>query len=171
MGIVSLASGNLAGIALAATGFDWKSILFNVLTVTSIAALGSAIFGVMFGPISIALVGLGLGAIQADQGRRELVKALKRELVKHLPMVAQEQWQPIYSAVQECFNAYEQEVVQRINEDIAARRTELDQLLKQKETQDINREAETQRLRQLEDTIQAECGVVEDTYQTLIRSV
>jgi hypothetical protein len=134
MGLISLATGNVAGVALAATGFDWKSILMNFLTVTSVAFVSAAIFGVILGPLSLALVGLGIGALQADQARKELVKATKRELVKHLPQIAQEQWQPIYSAVRECFDKYEAEIMQRINDDIDARKAELDNLLKQKES-------------------------------------
>jgi GTPase SAR1 family protein len=168
MGLVSLASGNLAGMALAASGFDWKTILFNALTVGSIAVLSSAIFGIILGPFSLALIGLGLGALQADQARKELVKAMKKELVKHLPQVAQDQWQPIYAAVQDCFDTYEREVVKRINEDIHSRKAELDNLLQQKESHEIHRETELDRLRQVEHWVTTEAQSVETLYQVFL---
>ncbi len=168
MGLISLASGNVAGVALAATGFDWKSILLNFLTVSSIAVLTSAVFGLILGPITFALLGLGLGALQADQARKELVKATKKELVKHLPQVAQEQWQPIYSTVQECFDTYEREVIKRINDDIQARRNELDTLLQQKQSREIDREAELNRLQSLERATGSICQELEHTYRDVL---
>ena len=168
MGLVSLATGNVAGVALAATGFDWKSILMNFLTVTSVAFVAASIFGVILGPVSFALVGLGVGALQADQGRKELVKALKRELVKHLPQVAQEQWQPIYQSVWECFEKYETEVMRRINDDIGARQTELNTLLKQKESLEIDRDAELARLKEAEQQVSTVKNHIEQAYQTLL---
>ncbi len=168
MGLISLASGNIAGVALAATGFDWKSILFNFLTISSVAVVSSMIFGVIAGPVALALMGLGLGALQADHARKELVKATKKELVKYLPQVAQEQWQPIYGMVQECFDTYEREVIKRINDDIQARRGELDALLKQKETHEINRESELNRLQSLERATAFVCQDLETTYQEIL---
>ena len=168
MGLVSLASGNVAGVALAATGFDWKSILMNFLTVTSVAFVAVSIFGVMLAPVTLALVGLGVGALQADQGRKELVKALKRELVKHLPQVAQEQWQPIYQSVRDCFDKYEAEVIQRINDDIGARQIELDNLLKQKKSYEIDRDAELARLKTAEQQVSTIKHDIEQAYQTLL---
>jgi len=40
-------------------------------------------------PILVFWVGLGIGALQVDQARKELVKATKKEFVKHLPQLAQ----------------------------------------------------------------------------------
>jgi GTPase SAR1 family protein/gas vesicle protein len=168
MGFFSLATGNVAGAALAISGFDFKAILLNFFTASGIAILASALFGVMLGPITLALVGLGVGMLQADHARKELIKVTKRELVKHLPQVAQEQWQPIYSAVQECFDTYERELVKRIDDDIQSRKAELDNLLKQKESYEINRDAELNRLRQIEMAIAAENQGIEVTYQSLL---
>ncbi|MEM0981595.1 MAG: dynamin family protein, partial [Cyanobacteria bacterium P01_H01_bin.58] len=168
MGLVSLATGNIAGVALAATGFDWKSILMNFLTVTSVAFVSASIFGIILGPISLALLGLGIGALQADQARKELVKAMRKELVKHLPQVAQEQWQPIYQSVRECFDKYETELIRRINDDISARQSELDNLLKQKEAHEINRDAELTRLQGGEQQVATVKTQIEQAYQTLL---
>ncbi|MBD2069295.1 dynamin family protein [Leptolyngbya sp. FACHB-671] len=164
MGLFSLAGGNLAGAALAATGFDFKSILLNLVATWGITLL----FAPILGPFGILLAGLGVGALQANDARKQFAKAIKKELVKHLPQIAQEQWQPIYSAVQECFDSYDREVAKRINEDIQSRKAELDNLLQQKETREINRDAELARLRSLEATIADQSQRVEVAYQSLL---
>lgn len=169
MGLFSLAAGNFAGAALAVSGFDFKSILLNFFSAAGVSIVAASVFGVMMGPIAFALVGLGIGALQADHARKHFIKAIKNELVKHLPQVAQEQWQPIYSAVQECFDAYEREVTRRVNDDIQGRKSELDNLLKQKETQEINRVSELNRLQAAEKAVATECHNIESEYQTLIR--
>jgi len=168
MGLFSLASGNFAGAAMAVSGFDFKSILLNFIAAAGVSFVAASLFGVIMGPITFALVGLGIGVMQADQARKQYVQAIKKELVKHLPQLAQEQWQPIYSAVQECFDAYEQEVVKRVNDDIQGRKAELDNLLKQKESHEINRSAELSRLRDVEGTVSSECQQVEAEYQILL---
>jgi GTPase SAR1 family protein len=168
MGLFSVASGNMAGAALAIGGFDFKSILLNFFTAAGISIIASSVFGIMLGPIGIALVGLGVGMLQADHARQELMKVTKRELVKCLPQIAQEQWQPIYSAVQECFDAYDREVTKRINDDIQARKSELDNLLQQKESREINRDAELNRLQVVEQKVTTECRALETAYQELL---
>jgi len=169
MGLFSLATGNLAGAAMAVAGFDFKSILLNFFTSAGIAIATATLFGVVLGPLTFALISLGIGALQADHARKEFIKALKKELVKHLPQVAQEQWQPIYSAVQECFDSYEREVIKRVNDDIQSRRAELDNLLQQKQSREIDRDAELNRLRTVETTIATTCQNLENTYQELLR--
>lgn len=164
MGLFSLASGNFAGAALAVSGFDFKSILLNFFATAGIAIL----FGSILGPFGIIIASLGVGALQADHARKQFAKAIKKELVKYLPQVAQEQWQPIYSAVQECFDTYEREVIKRMNEDIQSRKAELDNLLQQKQSREIDREVELSRLKQIEGTIATECQNVESAYQGLL---
>jgi GTPase SAR1 family protein len=164
MGLFSLARGNIAGAALAASGFDFKSILLNLIATWGIALL----FAPILGPFGILLAGVGVGMLQANDARKQFAQAIKKELVKALPQLAQEQWQPIYSAVQECFDTYEQEVVQRVNDDIQARQAELDNLLQQKESREIDREAELNRLRTVEMAIAAACHGLESAYQSLL---
>ncbi|HEY9627849.1 MAG TPA: dynamin family protein [Coleofasciculaceae cyanobacterium] len=168
MGLFSLAYGNVAGAALAVGGFDFKSVLLNFFTAAGIAIIASSIFGIMLGPLTFALVGLGIGALQADHARQEIAKATQRELVKYLPQVAQEQWQPIYNAVQECFDKYEREVNQRMNDDIQSRKTELETLLQQKQSREIDRAVELERLKSVETTVTTETQAIEATYQTLL---
>ncbi|WP_353932462.1 dynamin family protein [Okeanomitos corallinicola TIOX110] len=168
MGLLSLSKGNLAGVALAGAGFDWKNILLNYFTVIGIGGIMTAVTGIFLGPIGFALLGLGVGILQADQARKELVKTAKKELIKYLPQLAHEQSQTVYDAVKECFNAYEREVTFRINDDINSRKSELDNLLQQKENQEINRETEFKRFQTLQDNIIEEMQKIESTYSNLL---
>lgn len=170
MGLFSLARGNIAGFAMAGAGFDWKNILLNTFTVIGVSALVGGILAPFLGVLTIPLIGLGVGFLQADQGRKQLVKTAKKELVKYLPQVAQEHSQTVYNAVKDCFDVYQREVSQRINDDIASRKSELDNLLKQKETREINREAELKRLRNLEKDVFAEMQKIETAYGDLLTS-
>ena len=170
MGLFSLARGNIAGMAMAGAGFDWKNILLNLVTVAGIGTIIGTITGITLGPVGLALLGLGVGVMQADQAKKQLVQVTKKELVKHLPQVAQEQWQPVYDAIKECFDNYEQEVSERINDDIQSRQSELDNLLKQKEEREINRGEELVRFEQLEKDISSEYEKIENVYHNFVGS-
>jgi len=169
MGFFSLASGNVAGVALAAAGFNWQNILVNWLAVIGISSFLLIFTGLTFwNPIGLALMGLGVGALQAEQARQEVIKATKKEFVKYLPQLSQEQQEPIRQAVKDCFDTYEREVIQRLNDDIKSRQAELDNLLEQKESREINRQTELKRLRGLDADILAECRQVESVYEELL---
>ena len=170
MGFFSLASGNVAGVVMASAGFDWKNILVNYLAVVGITSFVAVFTGAFLGLWSIPILGLGVGAVQVEQGRKELIKATKKEFVKYLPKLAQEQWQPINQTVKDCFDAYEREVTRRINDDIKSRRAELNNLLEQKQSRDIDRETEVKRLQRLDTEIASELRNVEEGYQYLISS-
>ena len=151
-------------------GFDWKNILVNSLSVIGIYSF-LAIFSIpilLTGPIGILLVGLGVGALQAEQGRKELIKETKKELIKYLPQLAEEQGQVIHQAITECFDTYDREVMNRLNDDIKSRRMELDNLLQQKQSREINRDSELNRLQKLEADFISECRTVNRVYESLI---
>ncbi|MBD2182453.1 dynamin family protein [Planktothrix sp. FACHB-1355] len=169
MGFFSLALGNVAGIALAGAGFDWKNILVNSLAVIGIWSFLS-IFSISLitGPIGVLLLGLGVGALQAEQARKELIKATKKEFVKYLPQIAQEQWQPVHQAVKDCFDAYDREVTKRINDDIKSRQAELDNLLEQKLSREINRDSELKRLKSIDAEVLSEYRNLESVYEDLL---
>ena len=171
MGLFSLARGNIAGVAMAGAGFDWKNILLNLITVFSISTIIASFTGIVLGPLYLALLGMGVGVLQADQARKELVKAAKKELVKYLPQVAQEQWQPIHDAVKECFNVYEREISDRINDDINSRKAELDNLLKQKESHEINRDNELKRLKTIESDVFSDFQKIQSVYDDFLEAV
>lgn len=167
-GIFSLARGNLVGVAMAGAGFDWKNIMLNFVTVIGVGGIISAITGMALGPIGLALLGLGIGVVQADQARQELVKAARKELVKYLPQVAKEQSPKVAGAIKECFASYEQEITLRMNDDIQSRKAELDNLVKQKETVEINQGGEIERLQKLEQDISFESDKIEKMYRNFL---
>jgi GTPase SAR1 family protein len=161
MGLFSLASGYWAGAALAIGGFDFRGIMLNFFTTAGIALL----FGSLLGPIGIMAASIGVAAFQVDHARKYFSQEIKKQLVERLPGIAKEQWQPIYSAVQECFDRYEREVIERINDDINTRKSELQNLVQQKESQEIDRNAEIDRLQKFESDICNESQSIEDLYQ------
>lgn len=65
MGLLSLSGGNFAGVAMAGAGFDWKNILLNYFTVIGVGGIITTVTGVLLGPIWFALLGLGVGILQA----------------------------------------------------------------------------------------------------------
>lgn len=169
-GIFSLARGNLAGVAMAGAGFDWKNIMLNFITVYGVGTIITTITGVVLGPIGFALLGLGIGVFQADRARKELVKAAQKELVKYLPQVAQEQSPRVAEAIAECFKAYEAEISNRMNEDITSRKAELDNLVEQKQNVEIDRGVEIARLEKLEEDVASETNKIEHLYQKFAES-
>jgi len=169
-GIFSLARGNLVGVAMAGVGFDWKNIMLNFITVYGVGTIITTITGVVLGPIGFALLGLGIGVFQADQARKELVKVARKELVKYLPKVAEEQSPKVAEAITECFNAYEKEISTRMNEDIQSRKAELDNLVAQKQSVEINQGAEIARLEKLESDVAQETTKIETLYQDFAKS-
>jgi hypothetical protein len=84
----------------------------------------------------------------------------------HLPRVTNQG----YSAVQECFDACEKQAIARIDDDIAARKTELDQLVQQKESREIDQVAEVARLRQFETDVANESVAIENIYQSFLKA-
>ncbi len=170
-GLFSLARGNIAGVAMAGAGFDWKNIVLNFITVFGVGSIITAVTGVVLGPIGLALLGLGVGVMQADQARKELIKVTKKELIKYLPQVAQEQSPRVYDAIKECFDTYEKEITERINDDIKARQAELDNLLKQKESFEINQVAEIERLNTLKTDVNSAFEGIEIVYENFVKAI
>jgi GTPase SAR1 family protein len=168
-GLLILATGNVAGVAMAGTGvFNWKQILLNLGGVILINASISAATGALLGPLGIALSGLGLGGISAEVARRKVIKTMKDELVKVLPQISQEQSLTVYQTVKQCFNTYQEEVVKRMNDDIQSQKTESDELLKQKESHEIDRDKEIKRLRLLNSNVLQQMHSLEDSYDKLL---
>ena len=168
-GLFALTTGNVAGIAMAGTGlFNWKEILLNLGGAVLISGAISAVTGTLLGPLGIALSSLGLGGITTEMSRRKVLKVMKDELVKYIPQVTKEQSFSIYQIVKECFETYQQEVVRRINDDIQSQKTEIDELIKQKESHEINRDEEIKRLRLLDNDVLQQKDNLEDAYDKLL---
>ncbi|NHC37977.1 dynamin family protein [Scytonema millei] len=167
MGLFSLTRGNLSEVTMAGAGFDWKNSLLNYVAVIGISNIISAVTRIFLEPLELALIRLDVGFVQADRARQELVKMTENELIKHLPQVASEQWLPVYNGVKEYFDAYAREVTKRIEDDIRSRKSELDNLVKQKETFEINRDAEVQRLQKLDGEVAVKSQQIERIFQKL----
>jgi len=172
MGFFSLTTGNVAGVVMASAGFDWKNILVNYVAVIGISTFLLLFAGPLasIGLIGIPLLGLGVGALQADEARKEFIKATKKEFIKSLPEIAQSQWQSIYDVVEQCFNDYEREVSKRLNADIKSRQGELDNLVAQKQSQEIDYAQELSRLKMLDGEVLSPLKTVESAYQDLLSS-
>ena len=62
-------------------------------------------------------------------------------------------------------------MTERIDDDIKSRQAELDNLLKQKEEREINREEELGRLNKLETDVSGEYEKIESVYQAFLKAV
>ncbi|MBE9015748.1 dynamin family protein [Chroococcidiopsidales cyanobacterium LEGE 13417] len=168
MGLFSLTRGNLAGVAMVGAEFDWKNILFNYVAAIGIDNIIFAVKKIFRELLELALIGLNVNFLQADRVRQELVKMAEKELIKHLPQVASEQWLAVYNDVKEYFDAYEREVTKRIDDDIISRKSELDNLVQQKETFEVNQDAEMQRLQKLDGEVAMKLQQIEGLFQKSI---
>lgn len=150
-GATAFLMGDYVGAAMAGTGaFNWKRVATNLAGLIAINAALIVGFDIVLGPIGLLLSSTVLGGLQLNHARKALVENTKKEMVKVLPDLAQKQAWAVHQAVEEIFDNYEQEVVERINEDIQGRKAELENLLNQKETQEIDRDAEAKRLKGLD---------------------
>jgi GTPase SAR1 family protein len=122
----------------------WQTVLLYACIVI---AVNIAPFFLTLGMMTAILGGLGLVSLQTESTRQKFLEATKREFAKQLPTIAQEYTPIVYTSVQKCFDAYGGQVNDRVNEDIAARRSELDNLLEQKHSREIDLQQETTRLR------------------------
>jgi GTPase SAR1 family protein len=169
VGLYALTTGDVGAIAMAGTGlFNWRQVLMNLVGATAITLVFTLLTDIVLGPIGMALAGLGLGSWTTEQARRKVLTTMKEELGNLLPQVAQEQSFVVYQVVKECFETYQQDVVKRMNEDIAARKTELSELIKQKESREIDRDGEVNRLNQLDNQVLGQSHQVEDAYDQVL---
>ena len=160
-GLISTGTSNLSDGILQGTGFDVKDMVVNMMLVLGIGAFTTALFGVLAGPLALVFLSFGVGTWQMEKARQQVLQTAKKELGKHLPQVAAEQRPIIYEAIASSFNAYEEEVTQRVRDDIQGRKAELENLVQQKETSKINRDAELARLQQLETNMRELCSKIE----------
>ncbi|MBF1990836.1 dynamin family protein [Fischerella thermalis] len=154
--------GNPAGAALVGFGvLDWKSLIGQFLTVVgaNIVLLYGA--GTFLGPIGVALAGLVTGTVQLQLARNQLVKLAKKKMKENLPNIAKAERIKVYSFVKEIFQNFENEVTKRIDSDILSRKVELEELLTQKASQEIDKTAEVSRLNTLDSQILTQWNAIE----------
>lgn len=138
----------------------WQTVLLYACIYAAIQ-ISLILVGVLFSALALNIfaaiaIGAGVVAIQAETVRQKFLATTKAEFIKTLPRIIQEQQPLIQRAVQQCFEAYESQVMEQINLDIANRQSELNNLLKQKQSQDIDATQETERLRALTQSIATE---------------
>ncbi|WP_404785169.1 dynamin family protein [Altericista sp. CCNU0014] len=133
----------------------FQSALAYVAIVVALRIVGLVFSGLTLNVFTVAIGSVGLIALQAEIVRQTFLDTTKREFAKTLPQLAEEQSPTVVQAVKRCFETYEAQVTEHINDDIAARRSELVNLLNQKESYEIHRETEIARLRDLEDRLAA----------------
>lgn len=137
--------------------YFWQKVLQIALVYVcvniALYILGILFSGLFLNVIGVLLVGGSVLAAQAEVVRQKFLSTTKEEFAKHLPKIANEQWQPIYEAVQSCFDVYQENVIGRISADIESRQVELETLLEQKKSHDINRDREVDRLTALKQSI------------------
>ena len=143
----------------------WQAVMQSALAYICIV-LALQLIGVIFSSLFLNVIGIimaagGIFAVQAEFVRQEFLKATKKEFAKQLPRIADEQTPNIRKAVKDCFTAYEARAIDRITNDIAARKGELSNLVAQKQQHEINREREVNRLQQLETQVQEQVSAIE----------
>lgn len=168
-GTAAFLIGDFTGAAGAGLGaFRWKGILINLAAAIGVNAVLIGAFGIALGPLGIALVTGTTGSAQMEIMRRKFIKATRTEMKKSLPDVAIQQSKVIYQEVKQIFENYNNEVSRQMNEDILSRERELELLIEQKESGDIDRDTEVKRLRNVEDSVYRAWQDLEISYDSLV---
>jgi len=135
----------------------WRGVFASVLSSVLISAVGYTLLvlftggtGVLLSVFMVLTAGTGIVGLQAEVVRQMFLRSTKKEFAKMLPRLAEEQGPKVQAAVQDCFEQYEQTLGDRIKTDISSRRAELNNLVRQKEAREVDKERETVRLKQLE---------------------
>ena len=131
----------------------WQSVLSCVCATLVLQAIGVLFAGITLSFLGVMLVGMGVIGLQAEYVRRQFIEATKKEFSKYLPQIAEEQCPSIDRAVVQCFDVYREQAIERFNADINSRKAELDNLLEQKQSREIDFQAETERLKAIETEI------------------
>ncbi|MBC6471847.1 MAG: hypothetical protein GDA48_02675 [Hormoscilla sp. GM102CHS1] len=170
-GAMAFLLGDYAGAAGAGLGaFNWKRLLTNVGLLIAVNTVLIIFFDIVLGPAAIVAFMSGAGATQMEMLRRKFIKMTKEKMKEKLPEAAAQLSKEVYQEVRKIFDEYEAEVSKRMNEDIQARRDELDRLVEQKEKKEFQREAEIKRLKELENNIYSQWQSMESGYEGLIGS-
>lgn len=149
--IVSALSGKLPGswLTFGDVDLDFPQIAMNVGTAIGVSAALMLTLGTALTPIGASLIGLGISTWQIDRAKQTLINNLKEKFAEALPIIAREQTWIVRQTIIEYFESYESQVILRIQNDIANRKLELENLLKQQRNNTINRDNETKRLNNL----------------------
>lgn len=164
-GGTSLLTGDFVGAGMATTGaFSWKNIMANIGMLIAANAVLYGTAHVLLTPVGGALVTAATAGYQAKKMRKKFFDATKEEMRKTLPSIADKQSWDVYQSVKDGFKLYKQEVINRMDADIKSRKAELNNLLAQKQSREINREEEVKRLTRLDGEIFAQWHSLEEVY-------
>ncbi|MFZ1026991.1 MAG: dynamin family protein [Limnoraphis robusta] len=105
--------------------------------------------------------------LRVQQIRQDIINVLKKELMNYIPSLAQEQWQLTHSVIQNYFDEFEQEVNQRIKNDIECYKAELECLINQEKIPNFDLEKELQFLKGLDAEIESEISSMNSIFNQL----
>ncbi len=159
MDLMSAIPQNLNSAVMPFSSF-WQTVLLYACIAI---AVNIAPFFLTLGMVAAVLGGLGLISLQTESTRQQFLETTKREFAKQLPKIADDYTPTVCQAVQKCFDSYAGQVDDRINEDIQARKSELDNLMEQKHSREIDRDVETQRLRTVVAEVDREVNLIANT--------
>lgn len=142
----------------------WQTILASICVGIAMRIVGLLFTGIALNIFGAILLGLGTVAIQAEYVRREFLNTTKKEFAKYLPKIVEEQQQSLSSAIEKCFDTYKQQAIAKINHDLESRKTELTNLLEQKENYQINHQHEVERLENLQASIDLQIQFIETLF-------
>lgn len=163
---IALLTGDVVGAAGAGLGaFNWKGLLVNLSVHLGVNLALLAAFNVFLTPVAMGLLMGFTGTAQMEGMRREFIKLTQAEMKKCLPDLAREQARAVYQEVNKLFDAYDEEVSKRMNEDIEARQAELVHLIEQVGKGEFQHEAEVTRLKELDHTVYSKWQVLESAYE------
>ncbi|MGI0483567.1 dynamin family protein, partial [Geminocystis sp. CENA526] len=169
---VGLFTGNPAGAVLVGTGaLNWKSLVTQFIAVVVGNLVLINLFGAILGPLGIVVVNALVGGAQLVKARAELAKRAKEEMKKELPKLAKEQAHPVYLQIKQTFDTFKKEVISRINEDINSRKTTVDELVAQKQSKEIDRQAEIDRLRNFDREIYTVWNDIDTAYDQFLEKI
>ncbi|MEM7725723.1 MAG: dynamin family protein [Cyanobacteria bacterium P01_A01_bin.45] len=144
----------------------WRSVFVIVCATVILNIIGLIFASLTLSFFGAILAGAGIFTLQAEYVRRQFISATKKEFTKHLPTIARDQYQPVYDGVKSCFDAYEKQLVERVNNDINSRQSELNNLLKQKQSREVNLQQETLRLTNFVKDISSEIKQINSIYKS-----
>lgn len=168
-GGLSAMAGDFAGAAMASSGiFNWKRIFANLGIVLGVSTVMYITMGIVLTPLGATLAGMLLGGWQLRQARQKFLETAKTELSKNLPKMTEQGSEKVYQSVYQQFTDYGMEVFKLINADIDSRKEQLNNLLKEKETHEIDISRETTRLQNLMHDVATERDKVDVAFDRLI---
>jgi GTPase SAR1 family protein len=151
-GNIGTMAGDVAGGAMGGLGVFNKGLAASSLGFVALGGVLAALHaftGFTLAPLMFAFYGSYLSRLIAQQVRGAFLQKVKEEFVKVLPTIAQQESDKISQSVNQLFANYGTEVQKLIDADIDSRRKQLDNLLKEKETREIDIIRETDRLQKL----------------------